>query len=75
MALLLAKGKQQADTLRTTADLEATQTYAMAYHKNPEFYEFFHNLQLYKKVLNTKQDILILSTHTPFFQSLTPVSN
>ncbi len=69
-AQVLINGKIQADQIRSQADQEATQIYADAYQKNPAFYEFYHNLQLYKKVLSSKQDVLVLSTKTPFFKSL-----
>ena len=72
VAKVLGDGKMQADQIRSQADLEVTQIYAQAYNQDPNFYEFFHNLQLYKKVLSSKQDVLVLSTQTPFFKSLAP---
>ncbi len=71
---MLKTGAEQAAKIKSNGDLAATQIYADAYHQNPEFYEYFHHLQLYKKLLNNKQDVLVFSTHTPFFSALTTPS-
>jgi len=67
---VLADGLSRANKIRTAGALEANKVYADAYNKDPAFYEFFQNLQMYKKTLTNKQDVLILSTHTPFFSTL-----
>lgn len=72
VAKIIENASKEAGTIRAKADLDATAIYAEAYNKNPGFYEFFHNLQMYKKILTNKQDVLVLSTHTPFFKSLAP---
>jgi len=74
-ATIIAKGNAEADKIKADADLNANQIYADAYNKDPQFYEFFHNLQMYKQVLSSKQDVVVLSTHTPFFSSLAAPSN
>jgi membrane protease subunit HflC len=66
----ITQGIEQADQIRADADLDANKIYANAYNKDPAFYEFFHNLQMYKKIFANKKSILVLSTHTPFLQSL-----
>lgn len=70
IAAVLAQGIEQANKIRTNGALSANKIYLDAYDKDPAFYEFFQNLQLYKKILTSKQDVLILSTHTPFFSTL-----
>jgi membrane protease subunit HflC len=67
---IVAKAQAQADQIRSQGDLEATKIYTNAYNKNPSFYEFFHNLQMYKHLLTNKQDVLVFSTQTPFFKSM-----
>ena len=69
---VLTEGMAQANKIRTSGALEVSKIYSDAYNKDPAFYEFFQNLHLYKKVLSSKQDVLILSTHTPFFSALAP---
>lgn len=69
---ILVAGMSQANKIQSSGALEASKIYADAYNKDPAFYEFFQNLQMYKKVLSNKQDVLILSTHTPFFSALIP---
>jgi len=65
-------GQAQASKIYADAEAEATTIYAQAYDKNPAFYEFYHHLQLYKKLLASKQDVLVLSTKTEFFKDLSP---
>lgn len=67
---ILAQGIDQANKIRTNGALYANKIYLDAYDKDPAFYEFFQNLQMYKQILTSKQDVLILSTHTPFFSTL-----
>ena len=43
---LLKKGEAAAAKIKSDADLAATDIYAQAYHQSPEFYQYFHNLQL-----------------------------
>jgi membrane protease subunit HflC len=71
---IVEKAQAQADQIRTQGDLEATKIYTSAYNKDPAFYEFFHNLQMYKQLLTNKQDVLVFSTHTPFFKSMSMAS-
>ena len=49
---------------------EATQTYARAYSKDPEFYAFYRSLQAYEHALGKDGDLLVLTPDGEFFQYL-----
>lgn len=68
----LIDGKDQAERVRANADAQATDVYAAAYHKNPEFYEFYTNLKAYEQVFKAQKQVVVLSTHSPFLKSMEP---
>ena len=60
------------DALRTRGegDATATQTYARAYSRDPEFYAFYRSLQAYERSLGKDGDLLVLSPDGEFFHYL-----
>ena len=58
--------KQKAEEIRGEADAEVIRLTAEAYGKNPEFFEFLQQLELYKQALK-KDTSLILSTDSDMF--------
>ena len=42
-----AEGSRQAQIIRAEADAQATATYAAAYNRDPEFYDFYRAMQSY----------------------------
>lgn len=59
--------KQNSAQIRGEADAEVIKLTAEAYGKNPEFFEFLQQLEMYKKALK-KDTNLILSTNSDMFQ-------
>ena len=53
--------------IRGEADAEATEIYARAYGKNPEFYNYFQTLETYKKTLDPST-FFILSTNNKYLK-------
>lgn len=49
-----ADGFRQAQIIRAEADAKAAQTYAAAYGKDPEFYDFYRAMQSYRQTFTTK---------------------
>src|SRR3546814_7068763 len=45
---ILAHGLKQAQIIRAEADAEAASTYAEAFGKDPEFYDFYRAMQSYE---------------------------
>ena len=57
------------DTL-AAAESEASNIYAAAYSRNPEFYSFYRSLQAYRNSLGREGDVLVLSPDSEFFRYL-----
>jgi membrane protease subunit HflC len=47
-----AQGSKQAQIIRAEADAEATATYAAAFNRDPEFYDFYRAMQSYEISFN-----------------------
>jgi membrane protease subunit HflC len=47
-----AQGSKQAQIIRAEADAEATATYASAFNRDPEFYDFYRAMQSYEVSFN-----------------------
>jgi membrane protease subunit HflC len=58
-----------AEELRGTADAEATDIYAGAYNRDPDFYAFVRSLESYEKVMDPGT-MLILGTDSEFLKFL-----
>jgi membrane protease subunit HflC len=50
-----AQGYKQAQIIRADADAEATATYAAAFNRDPEFYDFYRAMQSYDLSFNNQQ--------------------
>ncbi len=48
---VLSEAYQESETLRGTADAEATAIYAGAYQQDPEFFEFWRSIESYRKTM------------------------
>jgi membrane protease subunit HflC len=67
---ILANAERDALRVRGEGDAIATQTYARAYSKNPEFYAFYRSLQAYERSLGKDGDLLVISPDGEFFKYL-----
>ncbi|HKT71305.1 MAG TPA: protease modulator HflC [Steroidobacteraceae bacterium] len=67
---LLADAERDALRVRGQGDLEASQVYAHAYSKNPEFYAFYRSLQAYEHSLGKDGDLLVVTPDGEFFKYL-----
>ncbi len=69
--VILAEANQEADKMRGEGDAKATETYANAYGKNPEFYAFYRSLDAYENTFRSQGDLLVLEPDSEFFQYFT----
>ena len=54
---IIAQGNRQAQIIRADADAEAAATYAAAFNRDAEFYDFYRAMQSYRQsFLGTRQD-------------------
>ena len=67
---ILANAERDALRIRGEGDALATQTYAHAYSRDPEFYAFYRSLQAYERSLGKDGDLLVLTPDGEFFQYL-----
>jgi len=67
---ILANAERDALRIRGEGDALATQTYARAYAKDPEFYAFYRSLQAYERSLGKDQDLLVVTPDGEFFKYL-----
>ena len=66
--VIAAEAYRDAEELRGAGDAHATETYATAYNKNPEFFEFYRSLNAYKSSFKGKSDVLLLQPNSDFFK-------
>lgn len=68
--IILADAYREAEETRGSGDAKATATYAEAYTKDPEFYDFTRSLKAYQSTFESKGDILIIDPDSDFFKYL-----
>jgi modulator of FtsH protease HflC len=68
--VILADAERDADRTRGAGDATATQIYARAYSKDPEFYAFYRSLKAYEHALGKEGDLLVLTPDGVFFKYL-----
>ena len=68
--VILADGYKTAEIIKGEGDAEATSTYAKAFNKNPEFYEFTRSLSAYQSTFENKSDVLLIDPESDFFKYL-----
>ena len=68
--IILADAYREAEETRGVGDAKATATYAEAYTKDPEFYDFTRSLKAYQATFQSKGDILIIDPDSDFFKYL-----
>lgn len=68
--ILLAEAERDAARLRGEGDARATETYAAAYQRDPEFYAFVRSLEAYRNSFRADGDMLLLDGESDFFRYL-----
>lgn len=70
VAVILANANRDAEILRGEGEAEATRIYAEAFSQDEDFYRFQKSLEAYQSSFNSKEDWLITSPDSSFFQYL-----
>jgi membrane protease subunit HflC len=68
--VILANAERDALRIRGEGDSVASQIYARAYSRDPEFYAFYRSLQAYERSLGREGDLLVLTPDGEFFKYL-----
>lgn len=67
---IVSEAKMKAEVIRGEADAVATKTYADAFSRDSEFYDFYRTLQAYRQVLDGKDTTMVLSPDNEFLKYL-----
>lgn len=67
---IVSEAKKKAEVIRGEADAVATKTYADAFSRDRDFYDFYRTLQAYKQVLDGKDTTMVLSPDNEFLKYL-----
>lgn len=68
--VLLAEAYRDAEITRGSGDAQASEIYAAAYTKNPEFYAFYRSISAYRRSLGNSGDLLVIAPDGEFFRYL-----
>ena len=66
--VILAEAGRDAQKTRGDGDGRATEIYAKAFNRDPEFYSLYRSLDAYQNTFNSRSDILLLEPKTQFFK-------
>ena len=72
--IIIAESNREAEELRGNGDALATETYALAYGQNKEFYSLYRRLTAYQNVFNG-EDMLVIEPKGDFFNKFSDVQN
>ncbi len=68
--VISADAYNKSEQLRGDGDAKSASTYAGAFQKDPDFYEFYRSINAYGVVFDNKSDMLILDPNSEFFKYL-----
>jgi membrane protease subunit HflC len=66
--VILAEAYREAEKIRGEGDAKASQTYADAFGKNPEFYKFYRSLEAYRASFKSHSDVMVVDANSDFFK-------
>jgi membrane protease subunit HflC len=66
----LADARRQAEVIRGEGDGERNRIFALAFQKDPEFFDFYRSMQAYAKSLSSSGTTLVLKPDSDFFKYL-----
>ncbi len=70
--MMLAEAEKKAQILKGEGDAIATNVFAQAFGKDPEFFDFYRSLEAYKKAISKDTDTMLLSPNTEFMKHFNP---
>jgi modulator of FtsH protease HflC len=66
--IILAESQKKAQILRGEGDAQATQIFAAAFNRDPEFFSFYRTMQAYKNSINKDDTSVVLSPDSEFLK-------
>lgn len=68
--VIIAEAFRDAQNTKGEGDAIATEIYAKAYGRSPEFYAFYRSTEAYKNSFKNKSDVMVLDPSSDFFKYL-----
>ncbi len=68
--VIIAEAFRDAQNTKGQGDAIATEIYAKAYGRSPEFYAFYRSTEAYKNSFKNKSDMMVLDPRSDFFKYL-----
>ncbi|MEO8598321.1 MAG: protease modulator HflC [bacterium] len=68
--VLLAEAYRDAEKIKGAGDAKASQIYAQAFGKSPEFYKFYRSLEAYQASFKNRSDMMVVDPSSEFFKYL-----
>ena len=65
---IIADAYRQAQEIRGKGDAVSAETYANAYSKNDEFFNFYRSLEAYRKTFQGQGDMMVMEPDSEFFR-------
>lgn len=66
--VIIAEAFRDAQNTKGEGDAIATEIYAKAYGKSPDFYAFYRSTEAYKNSFKNKSDVMVLDPRSEFFK-------
>jgi membrane protease subunit HflC len=66
--VILAEAYREAEKMKGEGDAKASQIYAEAFGRNPEFYKFYRSLEAYRASFKSKADVMLVDPQSDFFK-------
>lgn len=67
VTILKAEAYRKSQRTRGEGDAKASEIYAKAYNRNPEFYSFYRSLDAYRTAFSREGDVLVIEPDSEFF--------
>ncbi len=68
--VILADANRESQMIRGNGDATATEIYATAFTRDPEFYAFYRSINAYRESMGRSGDILVIDPNNEFFRYL-----
>lgn len=66
--VIIAEAFRDAQKMKGEGDAKASEVYAQAFGKNPEFYAFYRSQEAYKNSFKSKSDVIVIDQSSDFFK-------
>ncbi|MCY1247873.1 Modulator of FtsH protease HflC [compost metagenome] len=66
--VVLAEAYRDAQVIKGQGDAKASQIYADAFGRDPQFAQFWRSMEAYRNTFRDKRDVLVLEPNSEFFR-------